>query len=340
MRPIVWIAGVGLLASLAAPAAFGQIAADPLLPTGTLTLPSGAYSKMPDDSQRVYGFYIGAEGSLQSRPTSSDPRTIKEDVAALAADIARDSIVLSAGYERTRLSIAETSTQPGSLSVTQELLFLGLSSLVAGTFNLAATFGQVYYRSSAEFPNVSGSADMAYPDVTVGFSVNVAPQWRIGANLSPAIAVSSHFDGSLAQFQVVQKTGHGDQVRLGLSRNTRSSTVGIDGYYYEENLGSDSPRTQGWLLHGAHLFGSVLVRAEYEYIDEAKVVDGTRFVSPPTVTQDLALGLFWGVQTWVVGARAAQNSQTSSDYGNATEDAKRNETTTVNVFLLSVLKQF
>lgn len=339
MRLFFCIAGIGLLASLAAPA-FGQIAADPLLPTGTLTLPTGAYSPLPDPAQRVYGFFIGAEGSVKSRPAGSDPKTIKEEVGALAADIARDRVVLSVGYEHIRLSVSDnTAQQPvRSFSVNQEMLFLGISSLVAGTFHLAATFGQVHYNASAEFQNGSGTADMGYPDLTVGFSVNVAPQWRIGANLSPAVGVSSPYDGSLVG--AVQKTGHGDQVRMGLSRNSRSDSYGLDGYYYEENLAADTPRTQGWLLHGAHRFGRAVLRAEYDYIDEAKVVDGTRFVSPPTVTNDVSVGLFWGLQTWVVGIRAAQNTQTSSDFGDTNADANRNESITVNVVLLSVLKQF
>ena len=334
--PLCLCAAVMLMPG-AAGLAWGQIAGDPLVQTGSLTLPTGAYSPLPEREVRLTALYLSETGSFQNRPLSSNPLAAQVSAEAFAADYSYRDVLYSVGYQHAQFSLADdASGRIISYAVVQDAFALEVSSRVSELLHVAARVTQISSKSTIEFSPVHGEAANSYTDFAAGYTAELTPTVRMGANYSPAVNSISRYNGDLVG--VESKVGHGSQFLAGFAHHTPAASFGLDGYDELEYLPAESPHTQGTIVHGRVRFGNFAVGAQYEGYTKFELRTDSRFISPKSDNTRVSGGVWWAPGSWVLGIVAQEETNTASDTGDPAANATRFDSSTLHGILLSVVK--
>ena len=334
-------------ATLEARMAFGQVALKALVQSGTLLLPTGAYSPLDGDRGRVYGFYGHANESDQFIPEGSPSITTATAVGGIAVDSnPKDSrIYLSAGYSQQR-SVTKYPNGAND-STTNYLRFygipvpetddtfirriavLGISGYVGSSVAWGVQYALVSVDGTRDYGGNFGSASgtAKYNDASLGLSADAMEHVRVGATISPKTTATN--DSSSG---VTLSVGHGDQVTVGAAYNAENFGIGADFYHYAEDTGSNSADTSGLLIAGQLKVKEFLLGATYDHYSAARLGSTV----PPTDSSTLGASFAWAPPGWVLSINVSQSTASASSFGDPNLDASRfsHGTATANEFRL------
>lgn len=310
-----------------APELLAQVATSPLLPSGNLTLPVGAYSTIEDGQVRIYGSFFGLNSNSNYKQPNTSSVSLSGSGQNIAADFNKAGVYVSGGIQQIQAKSSydvsgvhyDETQHPNLLAfrvgfVTQAAIAFGVEiDSVSDSRGIDASSGS---------QSVSGSTTHNYSDITAGFSMPVVEAVRIGANYSPEVTSKTHYDSVFSS--VESRAGHGATLLAGIGYNQPTYAIGLDGYSITESKDAGSAEAEGTIASlQVALNKDAVVSAQLSYFSSKKLVDGSNYLVPPEQGNSESIGINLRRDRMVFGFVYAQSQITASDFGNAAADANR-----------------